>query len=124
ERYFRGSWYALVDASHEADNSQGLESRFILAPGVGAAVTPKWGLFRFETGVAHTWENLRNEPRSQFPEAWSSGSVMWTIRPTIIFKEKVDLYASFDNSKDYRYKSATDFLFRITRGFSLATGLQ
>lgn len=124
ERYFRRTWYAVLDVSHDADNSQGLESRFIIAPGVGAALAPKWGVFRIETGVAHTWQNLRGQPRSQFPEAWSSSSLLWAIRPAIIFKEKVDVYANFDDRQDYRYRSVTDLLFRVTKSFSLSTGLQ
>lgn len=124
ERRFGKGWFTVIDVSHEADNSQGLESRNIVAPGVGAGFARDWGTSKFEVGVARTWENIRGEPRKAFPEAWASSTVGWKIRPNISLKENLEFYASMEDSEDYRYSSRTDLSFRMTSHLSLRTGFR
>lgn len=122
ERYFRGGWFWVLNVTEQADNPQGLETRLIVGPGVGATATPKWGVVKFETGLSRTWENVRGAPKRAFPEGWTGARLAWNIRPNIAFREKADLFANIDDNRDYRYAASSSFVFKLTKLLSLETG--
>ena len=97
----------------------GLESRWVISPGLGTELRPKWGFVSLEAGIARTWENNRGEPRRSFPEAWVEADLQWTIRPTVKFREKLELYASTDDQTDYRFDAKSTLTVRVGQHVSL-----
>ena len=119
ERIFHQRWSWLLEVSHEADTGSGLESRFIAAPGIGVLFKQQRTATSFEVGLARTWENNRGEPRNVFPEAWVEGDFRWQIKPTIKFREKLELFASTEDESDYRYDAETSLAVQLGEHISL-----
>jgi putative salt-induced outer membrane protein YdiY len=122
EYHFTKPLFTVMRVEYEMNTAQGLESRVVLAPGVGTEIRPQWGSVAFETGLQRNWENVRGEPRKAFPEGWLRASLGWMIRPNVIFGQKLEFDGNTNNRRDYRYKTDTSLRVRLTEKLSLKTG--
>ena len=120
---FGDGWLAILQASHEADTTDGLQRRVVVAPGLGLERFPTWGTFRFGAGLGRTWEDNNDAEPTSFPEAWSQAVVRWKVRPNIIFREKGDAFFETRDQSNYWYRSDTNFQFQFTQHFALETGV-
>src|SRR2546423_9429756 len=72
---FAEGWLAILQASQEADNGDGLQSRVVVSPGVGVERYPDWGTVRLGAGLGRTWENNWGAEPASFPQSFSHGGV-------------------------------------------------
>ena len=120
---FGEGWLAIFQASQEADSGDGLQSRVVVAPGIGLERFPDWGTMRFGAGLGRTWEDNRDAGPTSFPEAWGQTVVRWKVRPNITLREKVDAYFETRDQSNYWYRSDFDLQFKFGDHFSLQTGI-
>lgn len=117
-------WSAVLEVSQEGDGGGGLESRWVVSPGLGTKFHPKWGFVSLEAGIANTWENNRGEPRKSIPEAWVEADLQWKIRPNAKFREKLELNASTEDQTDYRFDAESTLSVKVGEHISLRVAFE
>ena len=120
---FGEGWLAILQASHESDSADHLQSRVVVAPGIGLERFPTWGTLRVGAGLGRTWEDNRDAEPTSFPEVWGQTVVRWKVRPNINFREKFDAFFETRDDTNYWYRSDSEFQFSFTEHFSLATNI-
>jgi len=120
---FAEGWLAILQASQEADNGDGLQSRVVVSPGVGVERFPDWGTVRVGAGFGRTWEDNRDAEPTSFSQAWSQAVVRWKVRPNISLREKLDAFLETRHEANYCYRADTDVEFRFGDHSSLASSI-
>ncbi len=117
-------WIASLSGIAQTDPAIGLESRLVLAAGLGRELRFGKGTLQVHSGVAWTTEDNRGAAKASFPEAWVKSRAIVNPRKSVSVTETLQISASADDGNDTRVHSKTDLLLRIAGPFAVKSGVE